>query len=99
MTNLGKRIMLSLKCFRFQKLVMVEGDETFEMWKTPAAAVYLKVYIFNITNREDFLSGRDEKLRFQEVGPYVYRCVLNVKCMFKNIILGTFLYCERIIPS
>ncbi|XP_015379121.1 PREDICTED: scavenger receptor class B member 1-like isoform X1 [Diuraphis noxia] len=55
------------------KLVMVKGDETFEMWKTPEAAVYLKVYIFNVTNREDFLSGRDEKLRFQEVGPYVYR--------------------------
>jgi len=84
--------MLSLKCFRFQKLVMVEGDETFEMWKTPTAAVYLKVYIFNITNREDFLSGRDEKLRFQEVGPYVYRCVFNVKFIFKNIILDVSTY-------
>lgn len=48
------------------------------MWKTPEAHVYLKVYIFNVTNRDDFLAGIDEKLRFQEVGPYVYRCVLNV---------------------
>ncbi|XP_050061505.1 scavenger receptor class B member 1-like isoform X2 [Aphis gossypii] len=55
------------------KLVMSKGDETFEMWKSPEAAVYLKVYIFNITNREDFLAGIDEKLRFEEVGPYVYR--------------------------
>lgn len=80
---------------------MVEGDETFEMWKTPEAAVYLKVYIFNITNREDFLSGRDEKLRFQEVGPYVYRCVLNIKFIFKNIILKvcTYMYLDIVILS
>jgi len=75
---------------------MVEGDETFEMWKTPTAAVYLKVYIFNITNREDFLSGRDEKLRLQEVGPYVYRFVLNVKFMFKNNILEVGTYVLRV---
>lgn len=60
-------------CKRFQKLVMSEGDEAFEMWKKPEAHVYLKVYIFNITNRDEFMSGIDEKLRFQEVGPYVYR--------------------------
>lgn len=79
---------------------MVKGDETFEMWKTPEPAVYLKVYIFNITNREDFLSGRDEKLRFQEVGPYVYRCVMNVKLIFKNknyFRRRHLMYCESII--
>lgn len=54
---------------------MNKGDETFEMWKKPEAHVYLKVYIFNITNRDEFLSGKEDKLRFQEVGPYVYRYV------------------------
>lgn len=54
---------------------MNKGDETFEMWRKPDAPVYLKVYIFNITNRDEFLSGKDSKLRFQEVGPYVYRYV------------------------
>ncbi|XP_050438668.1 scavenger receptor class B member 1-like isoform X2 [Adelges cooleyi] len=54
------------------KLVMAEGDEAFKMWKTPDVQIHLKVYIFNITNREEFLAGK-EKLRFQEVGPYVYR--------------------------
>lgn len=69
---------------------MSKGDETFEMWKTPEAAVYLKVYIFNITNREDFLAGIDEKLRFEEVGPYVYKYVLNNKFVLYiyKIILG-----------
>ncbi|XP_027850047.2 scavenger receptor class B member 1-like [Aphis gossypii] len=55
------------------KLVMVEGGEAFELWKTPQAAVYVKVYIFNVTNHEEFLAGIDKKLRFQEVGPYIYR--------------------------
>lgn len=55
---------------------MNKGDEAFEMWKAPEAEVYLKVFIFNITNQEDYLSGKDEKLKFQEVGPYVYRYVV-----------------------
>lgn len=54
---------------------MVKGDETFELWKKPDAEVYLKVYIFNITNREAFLAGEEAKLKFQQVGPYVYRYV------------------------
>lgn len=43
------------------------------MWKKSDVKVYLKVYIFNVTNRDEFLSGKDEKLKFQEVGPYIYR--------------------------
>lgn len=58
---------------------MSKGDETFELWRKPEAQVYLKVYIFNITNHEEFLSGIDPKLKFQEVGPYVYR---YVQCQF-----------------
>jgi len=69
------------------------------MWKTPEPEVYLKVYIFNITNRDDFLSGRDEKLRFQEVGPYVCRCVLNAKFILKkkNNFRLKLINCSRII--
>lgn len=54
------------------------------MWKTPEAEVYLKVFIFNVTNHEDFLSGKDEKLKFEEVGPYIYRYFReNVKILSK----------------
>lgn len=53
---------------------MEKGGESYEMWKKPAIQLYLKVYIFNITNREEFLAGT-EKLRFEEVGPYIYRYV------------------------
>lgn len=33
----------------------------------------LKVHVFNYTNIEDFLSGRDSKIKLQDVGPYVYK--------------------------
>lgn len=62
---------------------MVKGDETYEMWKKPDAEIYLKVYIFNITNHEAFLSGEDDKIKFQEVGPYVYRYVKYIKSIAK----------------
>lgn len=57
-----------------QKLLMNEEDgEIFDMWAKPPVDLFLKVYLFNITNADDFMEGRDEKLRVEEIGPYVYR--------------------------
>lgn len=55
------------------KLVFGESSESFELWRIPEINLYLKVYLFNVTNRDEYLSGEESKLRFQEVGPYVYR--------------------------
>lgn len=52
---------------------MRPGSFLFYMWKKPPLAVVMKVYIFNITNAEEFLSGRDKKLKVEEVGPYCYQ--------------------------
>ncbi|KAK6644987.1 hypothetical protein RUM43_001263 [Polyplax serrata] len=57
--------------FKF-KINLSHKGEIFELWRNPPVELYLKVYLFNVTNREAFLSGA-EKLRVQEVGPYVYR--------------------------
>ncbi|XP_017070523.2 scavenger receptor class B member 1 [Drosophila eugracilis] len=35
----------------------------------------LKNYVFNVTNAEEFQSGRDTKLKVQEIGPIVYKIV------------------------
>lgn len=56
----------------FQKLTLTEGGELFGLWLHGNIDPLLKVYIFNITNKDDFLQGK-EKLRLQEVGPYIYR--------------------------
>ncbi|XP_075219507.1 scavenger receptor class B member 1-like isoform X2 [Lycorma delicatula] len=55
------------------KLRFTEGSETFEMWRAPPVELFIKVYLFNITNRDEFLRGEHETLRFEQVGPYVYR--------------------------
>ncbi|EDV57110.1 scavenger receptor class B member 1 [Drosophila erecta] len=35
----------------------------------------LKSYVFNVTNAEEFRSGRDNRLKVKEIGPIVYRIV------------------------
>ncbi|XP_070154253.1 scavenger receptor class B member 1 isoform X2 [Polyergus mexicanus] len=55
------------------KITFGEGGEIFEKWRKPEVDLYLKVYLFNVTNRDEYLDGRESKLRFQQVGPYVYR--------------------------
>ncbi|XP_047363879.1 scavenger receptor class B member 1-like isoform X2 [Vespa velutina] len=58
--------------FQF-KVTFGEGGEIFEFWRKPDVDIFLKVYLFNITNHDDYLTGKDSKLNFQEIGPYVYR--------------------------
>ncbi|KZC10300.1 PREDICTED: scavenger receptor class B member 1-like isoform X2 [Dufourea novaeangliae] len=48
----------------------------FDLWRKPPIDVYLKIYIFNITNRDEFLKGK-EKLKVEEIGPYVYQEMLD----------------------
>lgn len=69
-------LMLFLQPYDFlfkMKTTFSEGGEIFEMWRKPEVDLYLKVYLFNVTNRDEYLDGREAKLRFQQVGPYVYK--------------------------
>nr|QNL15117.1 sensory neuron membrane protein 1 [Aulacocentrum confusum] len=58
------------------KLTMTPTSTVFIMWRKPPVDVFLNVYVFNITNSEEFMRG-DEKLRVQEIGPYVYQELLE----------------------
>lgn len=51
---------------------MTPNSLIFELWRKPIVDVYMKIYIFNITNAEEFLEG-GVKLKVEEVGPYVYQ--------------------------
>ncbi|XP_076256603.1 scavenger receptor class B member 1-like isoform X2 [Rhynchophorus ferrugineus] len=55
------------------KLVFGPGGEIYSLWQRPPVELYLKVYLWNITNKDEYMNGIDKKLKFQEVGPYVYR--------------------------
>nr|XP_013100075.1 unnamed protein product [Stomoxys calcitrans] len=58
------------------KLTMSEGGEIFNLWAQPPVDLYLKVYLFNITNAAAFLEGK-EKLNVEQVGPYVYKEIMT----------------------
>ncbi|EFN74299.1 Scavenger receptor class B member 1, partial [Camponotus floridanus] len=48
------------------------GSISFQYWQKPGVARLTKVYIFNVTNTENFLQF-NEKPKLQEIGPFVYR--------------------------
>ena len=71
--------------FKFvQKVTFTPGSEVYKMWESPEVELYLKVYLFNVTNSEEFMSGQDKKLRFQQTGPYVYRYTHQPKSFSEN---------------
>ncbi len=42
------------------------------IWTDPPMTPRLEVYVFNVTNHEAFLSGKEKKVRVEEIGPFVY---------------------------
>jgi len=58
--------------FSLQKLIFGDDGEIFNLWQNPPVDLYIKIYLFNITNAEEFMRG-DEKMKVEEIGPYVYR--------------------------
>ncbi|XP_025074207.1 platelet glycoprotein 4-like [Pogonomyrmex barbatus] len=66
------------------KLTLGEGGESFELWRKPEVDLYVKIYLFNVTNRDEYLSGKESKLRFQQVGPYVYKLLQSITNVMKD---------------
>lgn len=69
---------------------MSEGGEIFNLWQDPPVNIYIKIYLWNITNSEEFLSGK-EKMRVEEVGPYVYRYTNFFSSSFSSVVVYTLL--------
>lgn len=47
------------------------GSLFYHLWLEPPLEILLDVYIFNVTNPQEFLAKK-EKLRVEEIGPYTY---------------------------
>ncbi|XP_011870818.1 PREDICTED: scavenger receptor class B member 1-like isoform X2 [Vollenhovia emeryi] len=74
-------------------LEMLPHSWLFTLWKVPPVDMYLNVYVFNITNPIEFLNG-EEKLKVQEIGPYVYQeFLVNDNVTFNDN--GTMTYIPR----
>ncbi|KAG5888817.1 hypothetical protein JTB14_016019 [Gonioctena quinquepunctata] len=69
----------------------MSAGPVYNMWLEPPIDLVAKIYIFNITNGEEFFGGVDSKIKMREVGPIIYR----QKVLHKNIVFnenGTFSY-------
>lgn len=55
-----------------QNLVLANNTKAKQWWEKTPIYPLLKVYIFNYTNTAEFLSGKDNILRIQEIGPLTY---------------------------
>ncbi|XP_061396043.1 scavenger receptor class B member 1-like, partial [Musca vetustissima] len=76
------------------QLTLRTGSLLFNLWKKPPLEVFMKVYMFNVTNLDEYVRGIDAKLRVAEVGPYVYQEILtNHNVTFNDN--GTITYMPR----
>uniref|UniRef100_A0A146KWQ3 Scavenger receptor class B member 1 n=1 Tax=Lygus hesperus TaxID=30085 RepID=A0A146KWQ3_LYGHE len=55
-----------------ERLRMVKGLPAYDWWRVPPDEVMLRVYAFNYTNTEEFMNGQADKLKVQELGPYIF---------------------------
>uniref|UniRef100_A0A0C9R2F4 Scavenger receptor class B member 1 n=1 Tax=Fopius arisanus TaxID=64838 RepID=A0A0C9R2F4_9HYME len=53
------------------EVTLKEGGRSFVWWQAPPAVPHLRVYIYNVTNADEFLNDGDKPI-LQELGPYVY---------------------------
>lgn len=57
----------------FQNLALKNDTKSLNWWIKPPIEPLLKVHIFNYTNMDRFMQGKDDKIKVHDVGPYVYR--------------------------
>ena len=62
-----------------KSLVISPTSDLFTLWQKPPVQPQLRIYMFNITNSDRWLSGDDEKLNVEEIGPYVYQEIWSKK--------------------
>ncbi|KAL7288548.1 hypothetical protein TKK_0017290 [Trichogramma kaykai] len=53
------------------EIALREGGRTFYWWKDPPVTPQMHVYIYNVTNAEEFLNNGQKPI-LDEVGPYIY---------------------------
>lgn len=59
------------------QITLRPGSQTFEMWRKPPVHPVIKVYVYNVTNADEFLTlpanGEErQKPILEELGPFVY---------------------------
>jgi len=56
-----------------KSLVISPTSEKYYLWEDPPVSPEFRIYLFNITNAENWLKGSDLKIKVNQVGPFVYK--------------------------
>ncbi|XP_068632720.1 protein croquemort-like [Battus philenor] len=58
---------------QLKKMMILSKDSTsFSIWREIPIPMYLECYMFNITNVDEILAGKNVTLKVEQLGPYVY---------------------------
>lgn len=57
--------------FNLQEVTLKEGARVFKLWSKPPVTPVIKVYVYNVTNADEFLNNGSKPI-LDEVGPYTY---------------------------
>ena len=56
-----------------QNIGIENNSLAYDVWVKPPIYPLMGIYVFNYTNADEYLEGKDVKLKVEEVGPFVYR--------------------------
>ncbi|XP_054712922.1 lysosome membrane protein 2-like [Uloborus diversus] len=79
-----------IQFFLKRELVLKPGSEFYDIWKELPIPIYQRIFIFNITNPDEFSNGAKPKI--QEIGPFVFRGRWLKEGMHWNETDGTVTY-------
>ncbi|KAH9639996.1 hypothetical protein HF086_008091 [Spodoptera exigua] len=59
---------------QLQRMMILAPDSmSFSIWRETPIPMYLEIFFFNISNVNEILSGKAEKIKVVEMGPYVFQ--------------------------
>lgn len=53
------------------RVALQPGGESFGWWSKPPVEPHMKIYVYNVTNADEFLNNGSKPI-LDELGPYVY---------------------------
>nr|XP_026489504.1 protein croquemort-like isoform X1 [Vanessa tameamea] len=56
-----------------QMMILKSGSTSFNIWREIPIPIYLECFLFNITNVDEILAGKNVTLKVQEMGPYIFK--------------------------
>ncbi|XP_076330790.1 platelet glycoprotein 4-like [Tachypleus tridentatus] len=75
------------------QLILADGTTTYENWKNIPIPMYMKLYIFNVTNPSDFMNNNAKPI-VEEIGPYTFKVTRKKEIIGRNEERDTVQYNE-----